>query len=78
MIVFQKLKETSTHESPEAIAKFGKSARAENGDFKRTGVNATAETAAIPTDPKLKQEFEAAVLHESAIGDDEGSEELIR
>ena len=77
MTVFQKSKETSTHENPEAIAKFAQSARGKDG-VKRTGVNATAETAAIPSDPKLKQETATAVLREGVIGDDEGSEELIK
>ena len=78
MTVFQKPRATSTHENPEAVAKFAQSARSKDGVVKRTGVNAKAETAAIPIDPKLKQDAATAVLREGVIGDDEGSEELIK
>ncbi|MEP6827386.1 MAG: hypothetical protein ABJA10_04875 [Aestuariivirga sp.] len=64
--------------NPEAIAKFAQSARAENGKRARTGVGATSETTAIPTDPKLQHSAATKVLREAAIGDDEGSEELIK
>lgn len=71
-------KEIPEGSSPEAIAKFAQSARVENGDVKRTGAKATNETTALPTDPKLQQEAATAVLRENVIGDDEGSEELIK
>lgn len=63
--------------NPEAIAKFAESARAKE-KIERTGVNATTETSAIPTDPELKQKAATAVLHENATGEEQGSEELIK
>ena len=70
--------EVSNGESPEAIAKFAQSARSENGEMGRTGVSSTSETSPIPTDPILKQKAATAVLRENVLGDDEGSEELIK
>ena len=64
--------------NPEAIAKFAQSARAKNGKPARTGVGATPETAALPADPKLQHTAATKVLREAVIGDDEGSEELIK
>ncbi len=70
--------ETLTNVNPEAVAKFAQSARAETVEEARTGVDATIETAAIPTDPKLQHKAATKVLREGVIGDDEGSEELIK
>ena len=41
---------------PEALAKFAEVARHDDGQPVREGVEATRETAAIPTNPKLKQD----------------------
>ena len=50
--------------SPEALAKFASAARVKGGEVKRTGVAATTETKAIPTDPDLQHEAATAVLRE--------------
>ena len=68
----------SERENPEAIAKFAQSARSKNNETTRTGLNSTSETSPRPTNPKLKQRAATAVLRENVLGDDEGSEELIK
>lgn len=74
----KKGKQVSEQESPEAIAKFAQSARSKNGEMNRTGINSTSETSPLPSNPKLKQKAATAVLRENVLGDDEGSEKLIK
>jgi hypothetical protein len=62
---------------PEALAKFAEVARNNTGKPVRQGVEANEENAAIPTDPKLKQDAATKVLREGVFHRDEGSEEAI-
>lgn len=78
MAMSKKGVQVSGEENPEAIAKFAQSAHSESGEMSRTGLNSTSETSPLPTDPKLKQKAAKAVLRENVLGDDEGSEELIK
>ena len=64
--------------NPEAISKFAQAARLKKGESNRTGKDATEETSAIPSDPKLQHRAATAVLREGAMRDDEHSEELIK
>jgi len=61
---------------PEALAKFAKVARKE-GDPDRSGLKADTETAAIPTNPTLKQDAATKVLQEGVTGHDHGAKEAI-
>ncbi len=74
----KKGKQVSEQENPEAIAKFAQSARSKNGDINRTGISSTSDNSPIPTNPKLKQKAATTVLRENVLGDEEGSEELIK
>jgi hypothetical protein len=69
--------ETLEGERPEALAKFAEVAR--NGDGKpvRSGTEATAETAPIPTDPAQKQDAATRVLREGVLKQDQGADEAI-
>jgi hypothetical protein len=62
---------------PEALAKFAEVARHDDGQPVRKGVEATKETAAIPTDPKLKQDAGTKVLREGVLHTDQGAKEAI-
>lgn len=64
--------------NPEALSKFADSGRAKGGKVKRTGVEATPETAPIPTDPDMKNEAAARILHENAVHEDEGGVEMAK
>jgi hypothetical protein len=78
MTAVKKDNQISDGENPEAIAKFAQSARSESTEASRTGINSTPETSPLPADPALKQKAANAVLRENVLGDDEGSEELIK
>ena len=65
---------------PEALAKFAEVARHDDGQpvrEGRDGVEATKETAAIPTNPKLKQDAGTKVLREGVLHKDQGAKEAI-
>jgi hypothetical protein len=64
--------------NPEALAKFADSGRAKGGKVKRTGVEATPETAPIPTDLAKEQETATRILHEGGIDKNERTEELVK
>ena len=64
-------------ERPEALAKFAEVARNDDGRPVRNGVEATPETAPIPTDPILKQDAATRVLREGVLKTDQGAEEAI-
>lgn len=63
---------------PEALAKFAEVARHEDGTPVREGVEATRETAAIPTDPKLKQDAATKVLREGVLHRNQGAKKAIQ
>jgi hypothetical protein len=62
---------------PEALAKFAEVARHDDGKPAREGVEATEETAAIPTNPKLKQDAGTRVLREGVLHKDQGAKQAI-
>ena len=62
---------------PEALAKFAEVARHDDGQPVREGVEATEETAVIPTDPKLKQDAGTKVLREGVLHKNQGAKEAI-
>jgi hypothetical protein len=62
---------------PEALAKFAEVARHEDGKPVREGIEATEETAPIPTDPKLKQDAGTKVLREGVLHKSQGAKEAI-
>lgn len=62
---------------PEALAKFAEVARNDDGKPVREGVEATKETAPIPTDPKLKQNAATKVLREGVLHRNQGAKEAI-
>jgi len=62
---------------PEALAKFAEVARHDDGKPVREGVEATEETAAIPTNPKLKQDAGTRVLREGVLHKDQGAKQAI-
>jgi hypothetical protein len=68
---------TAKGSSPEALATFAKSARKNDGKSTPMDLEATEETAPIPTDPNLEQEAATRVLREGATGEDQGADELI-
>ena len=63
---------------PEALAKFAEIARHDDGQPVREGVEATKETAAIPTDPKLKQDAATKVLREGVLHRNQGAKKAIQ
>jgi len=63
---------------PEALAKFAEVARHDDGQPVRENVVATRETAAIPTDPKLKQDAAARVLREGVLHRNQGAKKAIK
>jgi hypothetical protein len=62
---------------PELLAKLAKSARNNSGKPDKSGLEADRETAAIPTDPALKQDAATKVLREGVTHRDQGAEEAI-
>jgi hypothetical protein len=69
--------EKTEGERPEALAKFAEVARNDDGKPVRNGVEATADTAPIPTDSSLKQEAATRVLREGVLKQDQGADEAI-
>ena len=64
-------------ERPEALAKFAEVARNDDGRPVRNGIEATAETSPIPTDPVQKQDAATRVLREGVLNQDQGADEAI-
>lgn len=62
---------------PEALATFAAAARGDGVKPDAIGLNATAETAALPTSPDKKAEAATKVLREGVTGKDEGAEEAV-
>ena len=62
---------------PEALAKFAEVARNDDGNPVREGIEATEETAPIPTNPKLKQNAATKVLREGVLHRNQGAKEAI-
>jgi hypothetical protein len=62
---------------PEALAKLAQVSRHDDGEPVKDGVLASHETAAIPTDPKLKQDAATKVLNEGVTHQDKGAKEAI-
>jgi hypothetical protein len=69
--------ETVEGERPEALAKFAEVARNEDGKPVRTGVEATDQTAPIPTDPTKKQDAATRILREGVLQQDQGAAEAV-
>jgi hypothetical protein len=65
-------------QNPEALAKFADSSRKKGGRVKRTGVEATPETAPMAADPQMKHEAATRILHEGGMDKDERAEELVK
>jgi hypothetical protein len=63
---------------PEALAKFAEVARHDDGKPVRKGVKANAETAAVATDPKLKQDAATKVLREGVLHRNQGAKSAIK
>ena len=64
-------------ERPEALAKFAEVARNDDGKPVRNGIEATEQTAPIPTDPALKQDAATRVLREGVLKQNQGADEAI-
>lgn len=62
---------------PEALATFAAAARSDGKKPGEVGLDATAETAAIPASSEQKAEAATKVLREGVTGQDEGAEEAI-
>lgn len=62
---------------PEALATFAAAARADGKKPDDIGLEATPETAPIPTDPKEKAAAAAKVLRAGATGDRQGVDEAV-
>ena len=62
---------------PEALAKFAEVARNNDGNPVREGIEATEETAPIPTNSKLKQDAATKVLREGVLHRNQGAKEAI-
>jgi hypothetical protein len=62
---------------PEALAKFAEVARNDDGNPVREGIEATEETAPIPTNPNLKQDAATKVLREGVLHRKQGAKEAI-
>ncbi len=63
---------------PETLAKFAEVARHDDGQPVREGVEATKETSAISTNPKLKQDAATKVLREGVLHRDQGAKNAIK
>jgi hypothetical protein len=63
---------------PEALAKFAEVARHDDGKPVREGVKANAETAAVATDPKLKQDAATRVLREGVLHRNQGAKSAVK
>jgi hypothetical protein len=70
-------KPASKGPEPEALAKFAEVARNDDGKPLRTGIEATPETAPIPTNPAQKQEAATRVLREGVLRRNQGAHEAI-
>jgi len=64
-------------DQPEALATFAASARNDGKKPEDIGLRATAETNALPTDPKRKADAATKVLREGVLHKDQGAEEAI-
>ena len=64
-------------QQPEALAKFGKSARNGGKQPDEDGLRADRETAPVPTDPGLKHDAATKVLQEGVTHSDRGADEAI-
>jgi hypothetical protein len=62
---------------PEALATFAETARNDGKKRDDGGVEATAETDGIPTDPKQKADAATKVLREGVLHKDQGADEAI-
>ena len=62
---------------PEALARFGESARKTDGQPNKPGLVANKQTKPIPVEPKLKQDAATKVLREGVLHRDEGADEAI-
>jgi hypothetical protein len=71
------MKKNAKGSRPEALATFAKSARKNDGKPVPMELEATEETAPIPTDPDLKDEAATRVLREGVYHQDQDAEELI-
>ncbi len=70
-------KNPETKAQPEVLAKFGESARHDDGEAEKPGLFADDESAPIPTDPKLKQDAAMKVFREGVFHNDQGADEAI-
>lgn len=64
-------------QQPEALATFAAAARGKGEKPKNVGLDATQETAPIPTDTEQKADAATKVLREGAFGGDQGADEAI-
>jgi hypothetical protein len=62
---------------PEPLAKFAEVSRNDDGQPVKDGIFADRETAAIPTDPKLKQDAATKVLREGVTHRNQGARQAI-
>lgn len=62
---------------PEALATFAAAARKDGKKPDDIGIEATAETAPIPTDPAKKADAATKVLREGVLKTDQGADEAI-
>ncbi len=62
---------------PEALARFAEAARQTDGKGDKPGLHSDKDTAAIPTDPRLKQDAATKVLREGVTHRDQGAKEAI-
>lgn len=62
---------------PETLANFAATARSDKKVSPTGGREATAETAPIPTDPKLKADAATKVLREGTLHSDQGADEAV-
>ncbi|MGO4736793.1 hypothetical protein AB4099_09630 [Bosea sp. 2KB_26] len=62
---------------PEALATFAAAARGDGKKPDKIGLEATPETKALPTDPKLKTDAATKVLREGVLHKDQGADEAI-
>ncbi|RDJ21652.1 hypothetical protein DWF00_25155 [Bosea caraganae] len=62
---------------PEALATFAAAARKDGKKPDEIGLEATLETAPIPTDPAKKADAATKVLREGVLNTDQGADEAI-
>ena len=70
-------KNAETKVQPEVLAKFGESARNDQGTAEKPGLFANKQSAPIPTDPDLKQDAAEKVFREGVYHKDQGADEAI-